>query len=466
MFTLDTYLGHVQRLYASAPTELVQLISFDGEAAIVQPLSQLLNSTPALRSTSYTSHVRSFFSDSRPFADLIAAYLLFCRDAPPPDEADDPTALNTSYSLLEDCYKCVQRRPRPRPLGGCAHVGVVLFPFHRQADKLFAQGDSAWFVPILRSLTSTLIQVALKFSTKAGTIMGDRKLIKAGEAARLLSRPMGVAASDRSKETPSKRSALFFLVNSTFKVYFAMHNLRLCDTILSNTSNAVGGSFSEERFYPKSDRVTFAYYRGRVWLYQRRLPLARNELRKALGLVEEQAWGNTRLILIYLIAASLPLGILPTVHLLREYDLDDQYEGLLLALTKGNYVQVLAELDRHRAWHLSKGNYLLLKEKLQVICWRNLVRTTRSSRLASLLIMTHGKPLPPSGPPTLSLNALVVTARIAFGDQSLDLDDVEGMCTSLMDQGYLKAYIMHSKALLVLQKSASFGFPPISSVHP
>ncbi|KDE08854.1 hypothetical protein MVLG_00954 [Microbotryum lychnidis-dioicae p1A1 Lamole] len=429
MFTLDTYLGHVQRLYASAPTELVQLISFDGEAAIVQQLSQLLNSTPALRSTSYSSHVRSFFSDSRPFADLIAAYLLFCRDAPPPDEADDPTALNTSYSLLEDCYK--------------------------QADKLFAQGDSAWFVPILRSLTSTLIQVALK----AGTIMGDRKLIKAGEAARLLSRPMGVAASDRSKETPSKRSALFFLVNSTFKVYFAMHNLRLCDTILSNTSNAVGGSFSEERFYPKSDRVTFAYYRGRVWLYQRRLPLARNELRKALGLVEEQAWGNTRLILIYLIAASLPLGILPTVHLLREYDLDDQYEGLLLALTKGNYVQVLAELDRHRAWHLSKGNYLLLKEKLQVICWRNLVRTT-------LLIMTHGKPLPPSGPPTLSLNALVVTARIAFGDQSLDLDDVEGMCTSLMDQGYLKAYIMHSKVLLVLQKSASFGFPLISSVHP
>ncbi|SCZ88701.1 BZ3500_MvSof-1268-A1-R1_Chr2-1g04581 [Microbotryum saponariae] len=439
MFTLDTYLGHVQRLYVSAPTELVQLISFDSEAAIVQQLSQLLNSTPALRSTSYTSHARSFFSDSRPFADLIAAYLLFCRDAPPPDEADDPNALNTSYSLLEDCYK--------------------------QADKLFAQGDSAWVVPILRSLTLTLIQVALK----AGTIMGDRKLIKAGEAARLLSRPMGVAASDRSKETPSKRSALFFLVNSTFKVYFAMHNLRLCDTILSNTSNAVGGSFSEERYYPKSDRVTFAYYRGRVWLYQRRLPLARNELRKALGLVEEQAWGNTRLILIYLIAASLPLGILPTVHLLQEYDLDDQYEGLLLALTvsdKGNYVQVLAELDRHRAWHLSKGNYLLLKEKLQVICWRNLVRTTTSSRLSSLLIMTHGKPLPPSGPPTLSLNALVVTARIAFGDQSLDLDDVEGMCTSLMDQGYLKAYIMHSKALLVLQKSATFGFPPISSVHP
>ncbi|SCV71898.1 BQ2448_4592 [Microbotryum intermedium] len=453
MLTLDTYLSQVQQLYGSAPSELVQLISFDREAAIVQQLSQLLNSTPALRSTSYTSHARSFLSDSRPFADLIASYLLFCRDVAPPHDDDDPTALNASCSLLEDCYK--------------------------QADKVFTQGDSAWFVPILRSLTSTLIHVALKvghtpcFTVQqlspililyncrpwAGTSSRDHKLIKAGEAARLLSRPMGVAASDRSKETPSKRSALFFLVNSTFKVYFAMHNLRLCDTILSNTSNAVGGSFSEERYYPKSDRVTFAYYRGRVWLYQRRLPLARNELKKALGLVEEQAWGNTRLILIYLIAASLPLGIFPTVQLMQEYDLDDQYERLLLALTKGNYVQVLAELDQHRAWHLSKGNYLLLKEKLQVICWRNLARTT-------LLIMTNGSPLPPSGPPTLSLHALVVTARIAFGDETLDLDDVEGMCTSLMDQGYLKAYIMHSKALLVLQKSPTFGFPPISSVHP
>jgi hypothetical protein len=42
----------------------------------------------------------------------------------------------------------------------------------------------------------------------------------------------------------------------------------------------------------------------------------------------------------------------------------------------GNFVTVLEELDRHRQWHLSKGNYLLLREKLEVVCWRNLARRT------------------------------------------------------------------------------------------
>jgi len=63
---------------------------------------------------------------------------------------------------------------------------------------------------------------------------------------------------------------------------------------------------------------------------------------------------------------------------------------------------------------------------------------------------------------------------------------VESMCSSLMDQvnpsrlplppvelsltgfesqGYIKAYIMHSKRLLVLQKGEASGFPRIASVN-
>jgi hypothetical protein len=121
---------------------------------------------------------------------------------------------------------------------------------------------------------------------------------------------MGIAASDRcasslspvrrsrpypqpsrSNDSPSKRDALFFLANSTFKVYFAMSNLRLCDTILNNTQNA---SSSLDTHYAKADRVAFTYYRGRLSLYQRRLPQARNELRKAFALCQAESWGNAR----------------------------------------------------------------------------------------------------------------------------------------------------------------------------
>lgn len=129
-----------------------------------------------------------------------------------------------------------------------------------------------------------------------------------------------------------------------------MSNLRLCDTILNNTQNSTA---SLDTAYPKSDRTTFSYYRGRLFLYQRRLPQARNELKKAFALCSAESWSNGRymqttpcrppcgeltcisahsLILTYLIAASLPLGYFPSMELLEEFDLDTQYRNLLPAL--------------------------------------------------------------------------------------------------------------------------------------
>lgn len=97
-----------------------------------------------------------------------------------------------------------------------------------------------------------------------------------------------------SSDGPSKRDALFFLANATFKVYFAMRNLRLCDTILNNTQHHAAHSLNSSGAYPRSDRVAFSYYRGRLFLYQRRLPQARNELKVAFGLCAAESWSNGR----------------------------------------------------------------------------------------------------------------------------------------------------------------------------
>lgn len=80
------------------------------------------------------------------------------------------------------------------------------------------------------------------------------------------------------------------------------------------------------------------------------------------------------------------------------------------------------------------------------------------------MVANHGKPQPVTGPPTLKLNILLQTAKMAFADSTLDVEDVEAMCASLLDQGYLKAYIHHSQ-MLVLQKGDQFGFPPVSAVR-
>lgn len=58
------------------------------------------------------------------------------------------------------------------------------------------------------------------------------------------------------------------------------------------------------------------------------------------------------------------------------------------------------------------------------------------------------------------------TATVSFGAaEELDQDDIEAMCASLMEQGYIKAYIWQSKGMLVLQKGERLGFPPVSSVR-
>ncbi|BGP16532.1 hypothetical protein JCM10213v2_004534 [Rhodosporidiobolus nylandii] len=428
---IDLWLTQVrQKQQQQDGPALAALLNPDPTSNSLNVLRQSLQNAPS-RPASFTSTTRAAFPDYRPLADFLAAFLLYARDAP--FERTDAAGLEKQYERLEDCFK--------------------------NADRLFAQGETGWFVPTLRKLTRRLVDVALA----VGRASGDPKLTRAGEAARLLGRPMGIAASDRNSESPTKRDALYLLANQTFRVYFALSNLRLCDTVLNNTAN----SSAVLEAFPKADQVAFLYYRGRIALYQRRLPQARNDLRRAMGLCHAGAWKTGRLILIHLIAASLPLGFFPSPALLQHFNLSAQYSTLIPALKKGHFRAVLSCLDAHQSFHLRTGNYLLLREKLEVVCWRNLARQT-------LLVTTNGSPLPPSGPPTLSLHALLAAARIAFPpdtggvadrNDELDVDDVEAMCAGLMEQGYLKAYILHSKRLLVLQKGERCGFPPLSSVN-
>jgi len=49
-----------------------------------------------------------------------------------------------------------------------------------------------------------------------------------------------------------------------------MRNLRLCDTMLANIQNSIATAGRAN--YTKADQVGFSYYKGRIYLYQRRLP--------------------------------------------------------------------------------------------------------------------------------------------------------------------------------------------------
>jgi hypothetical protein len=198
---------------------------------------------------------------------------------------------------------------------------------------VFAQGETGWFVQTLRKLTRRLMDVALavrflrifhldllqrltcrsRRSVERQAIRNSHEREKrrgCWDGRWVLQRVIGSSSSSSSPpvsapfsahptgvhstgDSPTKRDALFFLANSTFRVYFALSNLRLCDTVLNNTNN----SSAVLDFFPKADRVAFLYYRGRIALYQRRLPQARNDLRRAFTLCHAQAWNQGRYVL-------------------------------------------------------------------------------------------------------------------------------------------------------------------------
>lgn len=61
---------------------------------------------------------------------------------------------------------------------------------------------------------------------------------------------------------------------------------------------------------------------------------------------------------------------------------------------------------------------------------------------------------------------MLTAATVSFGQsEQLDQDDIEAMCASLMEQGYIKAYIWQSKGMMVLQKGERLGFPAVSTVR-
>lgn len=52
---------------------------------------------------SYQDLLRSSVPESRPFADLLAAYAIYARDADP--FSDDPEELGMTADMLQDCFK-------------------------------------------------------------------------------------------------------------------------------------------------------------------------------------------------------------------------------------------------------------------------------------------------------------------------------------------------------------------------
>ncbi|CAD6963572.1 unnamed protein product [Tilletia controversa] len=366
---------------------------------------------------------------------------------------------------------------------------------YSRAHVVFGMPESFWFIPTLRWLSEALVGLAIK----SDTYLQDPKQRNATDSASRLSKSAGLAGNDRTPAPPNgqgtKRPTVMFLANQSFRAYFKLNNVRLCETVLSSVENAIkinrqaaqdalsggaGGKAIRKRGaaaaasntaalsaaeldelaqsgYTRADLVTYRYYLGRMRLHQHRLRAAEAELSWAFQNCTDAQPRNKRMILIYLLTAAIPLGRLPQPSLLHAFDLDRQFLGVVEAFRRGAAQAALDALDVWREWHRRLGTYLILREKLQIGLWRNLVRRS--------LILSRSYLPPSTAPPNIKLSLIAATARLAWQDERIDEADVECITISLIDQGYLKGYIHPDKGLLILQRNDQLGFVNMRAVY-
>jgi nuclear mRNA export protein PCID2/THP1 len=176
------------------------------------------------------------------------------------------------------------------------------------------------------------------------------------------------------------------------------------------------------------------------------------------------------MILIFLIAASMPIGILPTPRLLRAYALEQIFGPLVDAVRTGNFELLSRSLyGDNREWLRAHGIWLLLQERLETLCWRVFIRKCFVYTYLPLRAVN------PAAHTSISLDTLAgaanpflgAAARWAGRDEFLEWDtfDIFGVCINLIDQGYIKGQVlMDKRRILTLPKMEPWGFVRVSEV--
>ncbi|KDQ12429.1 hypothetical protein BOTBODRAFT_34401 [Botryobasidium botryosum FD-172 SS1] len=253
-----------------------------------------------------------------------------------------------------------------------------------------------------------------------------------------------------AKGRDSTRDATFALCNLIFKYCFEIDNLRLCGNMVTVTQQQL----TRIKHFPKADQVMYYFWVGRLHLSQVKIGSAQENLRVAFDNCTNKNWKTKRTIFTYLLATSLMLGIFPHPSLVDYFGLTAQFGPLIRAIKLGHIAGFKSALDQQRSWFAKRALYIHLREKCEVLVWRSLFRRTLFAN------MRDRPKLDSTKPPVLTFADLLAALRFSSQDNTIDVNDVECIAVSLLDQNYLRAYILHSSSLLVLHKDVKYAFAP------
>jgi len=222
------------------------------------------------------------------------------------------------------------------------------------------------------------------------------------------------------------------VVNQLFKIYFAINKIQLCKPLV----RAIDSLPIKDQF-PKAHLVTYRYFVGKKAMFDSNYKLADEYLTYAFEHSHKSSVKNKRSILIYLLPVKMQLGKMPSVKLLKQYELVP-FVAVRNAVISGNLLMLTRALEKNQAFFIKVGIYLVL-EKLKIITFRNLFKRT------AFILGTHQLPI----------DAFRVALHF-MGETDVDVDEVHCIIANLVYEGYIKGYISLQHQKLIISKQNPF----------
>ncbi|KAF1979439.1 hypothetical protein BU23DRAFT_548672 [Bimuria novae-zelandiae CBS 107.79] len=427
-------------------------------------------------------------------ASFLASWLTFIRDV-------DTTQLLKAYEAMSE----VQQRGN----AALAHAtkGILVLPTLLRYAQVFAR------LAVGLDREPELAQGLLATTNTEG-----RSESLAERAVNIIQKGLLTCLNDRNTvpggikddRPDGKKIGVYKIANVCLKILFRSDKLDNCSTIFQNISTAS----PPLHFYPPADRVTYLYYLGRYHFISNNFYQAQIVLQQAYqdAPVHPSVLTQRRLILLYLLVANLILGRFPSEQVYSRPEAEhfrEIFHPITETIRKGDLASFQQMMNLDLSWpyaaKLCKWKvFYQIGNRCEILVYRSLYR--------KVFLLAGRQPGPfEKVPPSLDLNAVVVAAAFlekrasassampqsngfTFDQQSLptppayidpdfegmegiepyvhqfDIDEIELLCASLINEGFISGYIspkLKKLAILGAKKATSAaraGFPNVWQV--
>ncbi|OIW28442.1 hypothetical protein CONLIGDRAFT_377378 [Coniochaeta ligniaria NRRL 30616] len=364
---------------------------------------------------------------------------------------------------------------------------------------------------------------------RATTDEGERKSI-AESAADIIQKIFTSCLLDRSSarwdKPKGKKAGVYLFANLVLKLLISCYKSRLAVQMLTNIDKT-GPALS---LFPASQRVTYLYHLGRLYLNVQHFVRASLCFEAAYAQCPARFLSHRRQIVVYWIPTSLLLGRFPSALLLSRPEargLDAIYLPICRAIRSGDFLAYYAAMAAARPWLQKRGVYPFVFERLKTLVWRSLTRKTfiltytghastgggaRAAapvlQLADLLTVAtyiqrrlegwepaptpRGKPHPPPQvnslfmravanssagqeagttttlvpPPGGKTRRLAMSEGLNFGNRAVTMDCVMGVVAGLVGMGLLNGFISYSQEKFAVEGTKRAGGDAVAAGWP